>query len=189
MNGRFDFWRGPRPFKPKRRVRSPYRLPVPCRVSSFGRAGGFQPPGGGIEARTLLQSCLRGVQQQHVGLQNRRTRCKAVRGRQLFCCASVDSDAGLSYRPEPGASPGRSSSTKEHSKLTRWKRRAEDAETLARYQPSAPDQTRGGVSVARGAHNAEDRGRRRRPQPVHLGLAEHSKAPGCNPGGPSAPRR
>lgn len=26
-----------------------------------------------------------------------------------------------------------------HSKLTRWKRRAEDAETLARYQPGAPD--------------------------------------------------
>ena len=41
---------------------------------------GFHPGAAGI--RTLPQLCPRGVQQQHVGLQNRRSRCESVRGCQ-----------------------------------------------------------------------------------------------------------
>lgn len=75
-------------------------------------------------------------------------------------------------------------------KLTRWKRSVEAAEGQARHLGAAPQRSlRGGVSVARGAHNDEGRGRRRRPQPVHLGLAEYSKAPACKADGRDAPRR
>jgi hypothetical protein len=66
-----------------------------------------------------------------------------------------------------------------HSKLTRWKRRAEDAETLARYQPSAPDdcgmvyQSHAALITPRTGAGAGDRNQ------FLLGVAEHSKAAAC----------
>lgn len=144
-------------------------IPVPSisnprGLSSIGRAPGFQPGGGGIVTRTLLQSmspwcstAARRSPKPEDAVRIRAGMPSMLRKRRQRRRSLVQTRA----RRESGAQL-----RVMHSKLTRWKRRAEDAETLARYQPSAPDRLRGGVSVARGAHDAEDRGRSRRPQPA-----------------------
>lgn len=88
---RLDFWTRSSALQAEETGSIPVPSASTCRVSSSGRAPGFQPGGGGIVARTLLQPNPRGVQQQHAGLQYRRSRCESVRGSQCF--ASVDSDA------------------------------------------------------------------------------------------------
>ena len=91
--GRFDFWRGPRPFTPKRRVRSPYRLPAHAGLARLTERLTSNQEAAESWPAPCSRQCPRGVQQQHVGLQNRRSRRKAVRGYQFTCFASVDSDA------------------------------------------------------------------------------------------------
>ncbi len=156
-------------------------IPVPststCRVSSSGRAPGFQPGGGGIVTRTLLQSmspwCSTAARRSPKPKDAVRIRAgmpSMLRKRRQRRRSLVQTRA----RRESGAQLHVM-----HSKLTRWKRRAEDAETLARYQPSAPDdcgmvyQSHAALTTPRTGAGAGDRNQ------FLLGVAEHSKAAAC----------